>query len=123
MSHIVTIKTEVRDPVAIDAGCRRLRLPPPTFGEAKLCSGAKTGWQIQLPDWHYPVVCDVNTGQLDYDNFEGRWGDQKHLDAFLQAYAVEKTKIESRKRGHSVVEQSLQDGAVKLTVLVRGGAA
>ena len=122
MSHIVSIATEVRDVAAIRAACERLRLPAPDFGEAKLFSGAKTGWQVQLPDWRYPIVADVNTGQVDFDNFEGRWGEQKHLDAFLQAYAVEKAKIESRKQGHTCTEQRLADGSIKLSISL-GGAA
>lgn len=50
------------------------------------------------------------------------WGDRLHLDRFLQSYAVEKTRIEARKRGHTVTEQSLVDGSIKLTAQV-GGAA
>lgn len=42
------------------------------------------------------------------------WGEQVHLDRFLQSYAVEKTRIEARKKGMSVSEQLLQDGSVKL---------
>lgn len=70
----------------------------------------------------YPVVADVNTGKLAYDNYNGRWGEQKQLDRFLQGYAVEKAKMEARKKGHSVIEQPLEDGSIKLTVSV-GGAA
>jgi hypothetical protein len=120
LSHIVTIETEVRDEAAIRAACSRLALPEPVYGEAKLFSGAKTGWQVQLPDWRYPVVCDVNSGHLDFDNFRGRWGKQQELDRFLQAYAVERTKIEARKTGHSVHEQELTDGSIKLTINVEG---
>ena len=36
LSHIVTIKTEVRDPAAVAAACRRLALPEPVQGTAKL---------------------------------------------------------------------------------------
>jgi len=50
------------------------------------------------------------------------WGEQKQLDQFLQAYAVEKAKIEARKKGHAITEQQLADGSVKLTIQV-GGAA
>jgi hypothetical protein len=57
-----------------------------------------------------------------YDNYEGRWGDQQHLDSFLQNYAVEKARIEARKQGHTMTEQKLADGSVKLTINV-GGAA
>lgn len=44
--------------------------------------------------------------------------------SFLETYsvAVEKARIEARKRGHSVMEQSLADGSIKLTVQI-GGAA
>ena len=122
MSHIVEIQTEVRDAVAIRAACQRLQLESPVFGEAKLFSGSKTGWQVKLPDWRYSVVCDVNTGRIDYDNYGGHWGDQQNLDSFLQAYAVEKAKIESRRKGHSVTEQMLTDGTIKLTIQVGGVA-
>jgi len=123
MSHIVTIKTEVRDAVAVRAACNRLSLAMPFQGKTKLFSGEVEGLAVQLPEWSYPVVCELATGQLHYDNFKGRWGDQKHLDRFLQAYAVEKAKLEARNRGHSVTEQSLSDGSIKLTVQVIGGAA
>ena len=122
MSHIVSIQTEVRDPAAIRSACDRLELPEPVFGKVKLFSSSETGWAVQLPEWRYPVVADVNTGKLAYDNYNGRWGEQKQLDRFLQGYAVEKAKIEARKKGHSIIEQPLEDGSIKLTVSV-GGAA
>ncbi len=122
MSHIVTIETEIRDAIAIKAACQRLRLETPVFGEAKLFSSTKTGWQVKLPNWRYPVVCDVATGKIDFDNYQGRWGKQEQLDRLLQAYAVEKAKIESRRKGHTCTEQTLTDGSIKLTISV-GGAA
>ncbi len=122
MSHIVSVQTQVRDPVAIRAACGRLKLAEPHLGETKLFSGTKTGWIVQLVEWRYPVVCDVNTGNLQFDNYEGHWGDRVKLDQFLQAYAVEKATLEARKNGHSVTEQSLEDGSIKLTVNV-GGAS
>jgi hypothetical protein len=97
-------------------------LEPPKFGEAKLFSEAKTGWIVQLPKWRYPVVCDVNTGRVEFDNYEGQWGDRARLDQFLQAYAVERATVEARRNGHTVTEQPLVDGAIKLTINV-GGAS
>lgn len=122
MSHVVTISTQARDPVALSAACSRLSLPLPTVGTAKLFSTEATGHCIQLPEWRYPVVCHLETGQLSYDNFDGRWGDQRHLNRLVQAYAVEKTLLEARRAGHSVVEQALDNGSIKLTVQT-GGAA
>jgi hypothetical protein len=121
MSHIVTIKTEVRDAAAVQAACRRLSLPDAVQGRTRLFSGEVEGLAVQLRDWIYPAVCDLNSGKVHFDNFNGRWGDQKHLDRFLQAYAVEKTKIEARKKGHLVSETPLSDGSIKLTIQVNGG--
>jgi hypothetical protein len=98
-------------------------LAEPVQGTTKLFSGEVEGLAVQLPDWIYPVVCNLPTGQLHYDNFNGRWGDQSRLNQFLQAYAVEKTKIEARKKGHSVTETPLSDGSIKLTIQVHGGVA
>jgi hypothetical protein len=42
------------------------------------------------------------------------------LDAFLQAYAVEKAKLEARKQGHSVSEQQLADGSIRVQIAVAG---
>ena len=121
-SHIVQIATEVRDPQAVALACRRLGLPEPVYGTAALYSGEAAGLLVKLPGWLYPTVFDTATGQTRFDNCEGSWGDPKHFDAFLQAYACEKAKLEARKRGRSVVEQTLGDGSIKLTVQV-GGAA
>ena len=120
MSHIVEIETEIRDPVAIQAACQRLALPKPVFGEVRLFTTSATGWAVRLPKWRYPVVCDVNTAKIAFDNYEGRWGDPKQLDRFLQGYAVEKAKLEARKKGHMVLEEPLRDGSIKLTVHVGG---
>ena len=126
MSHIVTVNTEVRDTSAVTsavkAACQRLSLAEPVQGKAKLYGGEDEGLAVKLPDWTYPVVCDLASGQVKYDNFGGRWGDQKQLAKFLQAYAAEKVKIESRRKGHTVTESQLADGSIKLTIQV-GGAA
>jgi hypothetical protein len=123
VSHVVQIQTEVRDPVAICAGCQRLGLPEPVQGTTKLFSATATGYAVQLPGWRYPVVIDTAAGQVKFDNYGGHWGDRKELDRFFQAYAIEMAKLEARKKGHSVTEQALADGSIKLTIQVAGGAA
>ena len=123
MSHIVQIQTQVRDPAAILVACRRLGLPQPIERTVKLFSDQATGLAVQLPGWKYPVVCNTASGQIQFDNFGGHWGEQAKLDQLLQAYAAEKAKLEARKQGHSVSEQTLADGSIKLTIQVSGGAA
>ena len=122
MSHIVTIATEVRDPDAVAAACRRLGLPEPALGIATLFEGQASGLLVRLPSWLYPVVCDTASGSVRYDNYNECWGKQAELDRLLQAYAVEKARLEARRRGHHVVEQALVDGSIRLTIEV-GGAA
>ena len=123
MSHIVTIQVEVRDLDAIKSACRRLGLKEPIHGRAEIFQTQVEGVIVELGnDWIYPVVCNLETGELKYDHYEERWGDQKYLDQFVQTYCVEKATIEARRKGYSVVEQMLGDGSVKLTVNM-GGAA
>jgi hypothetical protein len=122
VSHIVTVRTEIRDPTVIPIACRRLGLAEPTYGTAQLFSGEATGFLVQLPGWLYPVVIEPENGQIYYDNYQEYWGKQAELDRFLQAYAVEKAKLTARRRGHTVTEQPLADGSIKLTIQLGGGA-
>ena len=123
MSHIVEIQTEVRDAQAASAACRRLGLPVSEHRTVKLFSGEATGLAVRLPDWTYPVVFETTSGKVKFDNFEGRWGEQKELDRFMQAYAVEAARLEARRCGHSTTERTLSDGSIKLTIQVVGGVA
>src|SRR5690349_3170509 len=112
LSHIVTIKTELRDDTAVTAACRRFALPEPAMGTAQLYSGQASGLLVRLPEWLYPVVIDTGTGTVRYDNYGGCWGDEHHLHRLLQAYAVERARIEARKKNYATTEQSLHDGSI-----------
>jgi hypothetical protein len=116
MSHIVQIKTELRDEQAVRAACLRLKCEQPTFGRFSVFGVQREGLGIKLPDWHFPVVVNLGSGAVDFDNYNGTWGKQETLDSFLQAYAIEKAKLEAAKNGYSVYEEPLSDGSVKLTV-------
>ncbi|QEG22035.1 DUF1257 domain-containing protein [Mariniblastus fucicola] len=106
----------------MQSACKRLHLPKATRGTFELYNSKETGLGFELPNWKYPVVANTETGELRFDNYNGRWGSQEFLDQFLQAYAAEQVKIEARKKGHSVVEQRLDNGSIKLTVRVGGVA-
>jgi hypothetical protein len=122
MSHIVEITTEIRDEQAVRAACVRLQLPVPETKTVRLFNATATGLCVQLPGWQYPVVCESQSGKVSYDNYNGAWGRREELNKFLQAYAVEKARIEARKKGHRVSESKLEDGSIRVTVHV-GGAA
>ena len=122
MSHLVTINTQIRDPAALAAACRRLGLQEPVQGTVRMFSDVATGLIVRLPDWRYPVVIDPAKVEVHFDNYGGAWGEQAQLDRLMQAYAVEKARLEARKAGHTVTEQALPDGSIKL-VIQAGGAA
>lgn len=117
MSHIVTLQARLHDPHAVAAACHRLSLGAPVQGTTELFSGEATGLIVRFPAWEYPVVIDTLTGNVHYDNYGGSWGDQKQLDGFLQMYAVEKAKLEARKKGYAVSEQYLENGAIKVQII------
>lgn len=120
MSHTVTVETEIKDAGAAEAACRRLGHTIPIAGEHQLYSGRYTGLAVRLPGWEYPVVCDLKSGEISFDNFGGLWGKQTHLDRFLQAYAAEKTRIEARKKGLTAVEHTLPNGYIAVDIKVGG---
>ncbi len=120
MSHIVTIKTEVRDPSAVAAACRRLAIDAPIEGTAQLYSGPMSGLLVRLPDWLYPVVIDTTSGSVRYDNYGGAWGDEMHLHRFLQMYAVERARAEARRKNYVTTEQSLADGSILVEIEIGG---
>ena len=116
MSHLIEIRVEVRDRDALAAACWRLQLPQPEHRTVSFYDGSSvTGEAVQLPDWRYPVVFDLEGG-VKYDDFAGRWGQLQHLDALLQQYAVAKATIEARRAGHTVRETKLPGGRIKLTL-------
>jgi hypothetical protein len=116
MSHIVVIETRIYDAAALIAACRRLGLAEPVHGNVRLFGGDATGLSVKLPGWRYPIVVDTADGLIKYDNYEGRWGDPEKLGRLLQMYAVEKAKIEARKKGYCVNEQARQDGSIVLQI-------
>jgi hypothetical protein len=122
LSHIVTVKTELRDKASVAAACRRLALPEPAHGTAQLYSGQASGLLVHLPDWLYPVVIDTDSGTIRYDNYGGCWGDEQHLHRLLQAYAVERARSEARTKNYAATEQSLADGSILVEIEMGGSA-
>jgi hypothetical protein len=121
MSHVVTVKLEVKDVAAIHAAAARLE-------KAQLLHNGdvhtykmygrqqQTGIGLQLEGWQHPVVIDTESGEVRYDNFGGSWGNQERLDEFVQAYSVEKVKLEALMHGHIVEEEFCENGDIKLKI-------
>ena len=54
--------------------------------------------------------------------FTGVWGDEHHHHRFVQAYDVERSRIEARKKSYATTEQSLADGSIMVEIEVGGQA-
>lgn len=110
MSHTVTIKAvEVRNAAALEAACRRCKLDAPQVGLHRLFDGTKReGHAVKLKDWHMPVVFDLTTGEALYDNYNGSWGNESHLDELIQGYAIEAAEAEARLAGYSNITETVE---------------
>lgn len=115
MSHVVSIKAQVKDLNAVKAACARLQLAAPVAGVHRVFVGSLEGLGVRLPGWSFPVVFNLTTGEAKFDNYGGTWGKQVELDKFMQAYAIEKAKAEARRKGFRVAEASQPDGSIRLT--------
>jgi len=116
MSHISKIELEVKDLGNLSQACRRLGLELikgqtsfKWYGRESACSHA-----IKVPGADYEIGVNHRNGRYEltcdfYDpNLEKAIGKQGGL--LKQAYAVEKTKTEARKKGYSVLERQTQTG-------------
>jgi len=74
------------------------------------------GILVRFPSWSFPIVVDLPTGKIQYDNYGGQWGNQKELDKFLMFYGAEKAKLEAEKQGHVCKETVLDNGHLKIQI-------
>ena len=82
---MLPVVTSIHDPAALAETCRRIGLPPPERGSARLGGREVSGWVVCLSGLH-PVVCDTLSGLLLYhpaDNTHGRFARLAH---FIQRY-------------------------------------
>jgi len=116
MSHISKIELEVKDLGILGQACTRLGLTLikgqknfKWFGKDAQCKHA-----IRVPGATYEIgvlnrngIYELNCDFLD-GNIEKAVGRRGGL--LKQAYAVEKTKAEARKKGYSVLERQTDNG-------------
>jgi hypothetical protein len=100
MSHTTKIKMEIKDKQALVNAVKfmreKLNLPVNVIetNQVKLFQGrvkVNNGIAVELPDWKYPVLFDLDTGEVYYDNYDGYWGDEKWLNLLKQIYTAQKT--------------------------------
>ncbi len=124
MSHISKIELEVKDLDALNRACKRLGLSMARGQKHFKWFGQKDGdcdHAIKVPNARYEigVICANGLFELKCDYFDNGIGNAigKNGGLLKQAYAVEKTKTEARRKGYSVFEKQTDTG-VRLHVRV-----
>jgi hypothetical protein len=116
MSHISKIELEVKDLGILSQACRKLGLEfikgQQSFRWYQQQSRCDHAIKVPGADYEIGVIKKNGVFELNCDfydrNLETVIGKQGGL--LKQAYAVEKTKIEARKKGYSVMERQTQTG-------------
>lgn len=117
MSHTSEIKSSLTDANAILAACKELGLAEPKTEKVRLYDGKEyTGLAVRLKGWNYPVVIELKTGKLHYDNYGGGWGQQSELNKLTQMYGVAKATMIARKKGYAVQRTTMSNGTIRLQV-------
>lgn len=123
MSHLSKIEIEVTDLNALAIGCKRLGLELNRgkqkflwYGEPADCSHA-----IKVPGARYEIglIRKERGHELMCDYYDSAIGQAigKNGGKLKQAYAVEKAKLEARRKGYSVVETENEKG-IRLRIIM-----
>jgi hypothetical protein len=119
MSHITTIKEIlIKDLNVLQRAVRRLAdtrvevhdpKPIKLYQQEPVLSVA----QVKFASWTYPVLV-APSGEIHYDNYNGKWGEISHLNKLKQMYGLEKSKQLAKAQGYLCREKQKQDGAIVL---------
>jgi len=115
MSHISKIELEVNDLFVLKAACQRIGLrflqgkkEFRWYGRSAPCAHA-----IRVPDADYEIGVQSLDGryELQCDYYDPNIGKAIGPNGGLlkQAYAVEKTRTEARRKGYTVIEKRIED--------------
>lgn len=87
MSHIVKVKTTVRNNECLRLACVQVGASAPEEGTCLIYGTSYQGVYFKLPGWRYPICISAN-GTLNFDNYRGHWGAKAKLDELLQRYTA-----------------------------------
>lgn len=145
MSHITSIKVQVKDLEAFQAACRRLGLEflrdqktYMWYGTSMPDGGRNFMRYAALPEGLTLETlgkCDhaVRVPGSSYELGLVKWGDHYNLvwdemgfaqtlgtggEKLMQAYAIEAAKLEAQRQGYDAIEEAQLDGSVRVRILV-----
>lgn len=109
MSHTVKAETKVTDLALLTQVCRTRGLQDPEEGVHTLYQNEHRGHAVSLPGWRYPVVFNMQSGQVVYDNYKGNWGDQKELDNLLVGYSHDFVMQEFQRQNGANIQEFVDE--------------
>lgn len=115
MSHTMNIKTQLTDVEALKRACVRVGARELGLDTFKLYKTHSEGRGVQLAGWNYPIVIKAD-GTIDYDNYNGAWGDERRLHELEAAYSLEKAIYDAWALGYRTVEGTDKDGNLTLEI-------
>ena len=122
MSHFTTVKTLIKDILALKAACAELGLEVLENAEARgygsnrihgdhviKLTGPYDVALNRLPDGSYAMNADLWNGHVEKEL-------GKDFGRLKQFYGVHKTTLEARRRGLTVRRQALGNGSIRLAL-------
>lgn len=112
VSHISTVKTQVRSERVFERACKALGLVHGVGEVRGYASRTMNGMWVKLPNWLYPVCFNAD-GTLTFDNYsenpptvndirqvqDGHWGKVSELKKFLREYAKQSVLVSAEEQG------------------------
>ncbi len=116
MSHTQTVKVAISNKEAFKEAAKEVNAKSFSTEErdVRLYDSVQRGMFVHFTNWQYPVV--VTNGELRYDNFEGRWGNESDLNAFRQSYATNVIRIAGVSDGKPLVSDT-REGNSRILLL------
>lgn len=115
MSHTTTCKVNLTNEQCLIKAIENLGLTNIGHKTHRLFDGKTVnGIGVTLPDWRYPVVVDLKSGEAFYDNYNGGWGQQIELDKLVQRYSVETALEQAEIHNYTYEQTTQQNGDIEL---------
>ena len=127
MSHITTATCRINDLQLLQKTCEFLQQEtgrtdvyqqPRWVEDQRVGESRATGYAVNLENWQKPVIFDLEEGKVNYDNYDGRWGDVAVLDHLQQRYAAETLQQTAQQQGGYYTETELEDGRLAVAIHV-----
>ena len=93
--------------------------------EVSLFAGAKVkgDFMVKLPGWLYPVVFNTQTGEANFDNYNGGWGNVEELHSLVQEYSIQVAEAESQQlvvQGWTMERVRQENGDIQVVIEQQG---